>query len=164
MQKEYGALVQEFLELLRRHFEDRLVAALVFGSVARGTARRDSDVDLCLVIRGLPTSRYRRHQVVAPVLEELRASASYVDLVRRGYTPDPAVILYTPEEIAETKPIFLDMVDQGEILMDDGSLGSKLDSLRKRLQDLGSRKVTLPDGTYYWLLKPGLRFGDVIEL
>ena len=57
-----------------------------------------------------------------------------------------------------------DMVAEGEILMDDGTLRNKFDSLRERLRELGSRKVSLPDGTYYWLLRPGLRFGDVIEL
>ncbi len=115
-------------------------------------------------MRGLPTSRYRRHQVVAPVVEALRMSPPYLELVGRGYAPDMAIIIYTPEDIAETKPIFLDMVEEGEILMDDGTLRSKLDSLRERLRELGSRKISLPDGTYYWLLKPGLRFGDVIEL
>ena len=164
MQKEYEPLVQEFLRLLRERFGDRMVAALVFGSVARGTARPDSDVDLCLVMRDLPTSRYRRHQVVAPVVEALRIAPSYSDLVGRGYMPDMAIIIYTPEDVTETKPIFLDMVAEGEILMDDGTLRNKFDSLRERLRELGSRKVSLPDGTYYWLLRPGLRFGDVIEL
>ena len=164
MQREYEPLVQEFLQLLREQFGDRVVAALVFGSVARGTARPDSDVDLCLVVRNLPTSRYRRHQLVAPVVEALRTTPSYSDLVGRGYAPEMAIILYTPEEIAETKPIFLDMVEEGEILEDDGTFRKKLASLRERLRELGSRKVLLPDGTYYWLLKPGLRFGDVIEL
>ncbi len=164
MQKEYEPLVQEFLRLLRERFGDRVVAALVFGSVARGTARPDSDVDLCLVMRDLSPSRYRRHQAVAPVVEALRMTPSYLELVGRGYAPDLATILYTPEEMTETKPIFLDMVEEGEILLDDGTLRNKFDSLRERLRELGSRKVSLPDGTYYWLLKPGLRFGDVIEL
>lgn len=41
---------------------------------------------------------------------------------------------------------------------------AKLDQLRARMKTLGSRKIVLDDGTYYWLLKPGLRFGEVIEL
>ena len=164
MQREYEPLVQEFLRLLRERFGDRLVALLVFGSVARGTARPDSDVDLCLVIRDLPTSRYRRHQSLSPVLEGLRRGPAYTGLVRRGYAPDIAAILYTPEEIAETKPIFLGMVEDGVMVVDDGTLGGKLESLRARLRELGSRKVTLDDGTYYWQLKPDLKFGEVIEL
>ncbi len=164
MQKEYEPLIQDFLRLLTERFGTRLVSVLVFGSVARGTARPDSDVDVCLVIRDLPPSRYRRHQLLAPVLEEQRKSESYRDLIRHGYNPDIAALLYTPEEVAETKPIFLDMVEEGDIIQDDGTLRGKLESLRQRLRQLGARKIPLADGTYYWLLKPDLKFGEVVEL
>lgn len=118
----------------------------------------------CVVIRGLPVSRYRRHQLLNPVLERLRQSAEYTDLIARGYAPDVAAILYTHEEIQQTKPIFLDLVEEGVLLLDDGTMQAKLDQLRARLKTLGSRKVVLEDGTYYWLLKPGLRFGEVFAL
>lgn len=164
MQREYESLLQELLRLLREEFGDRVRSLLVFGSVARGTARPDSDVDVCVVIRELPVSRYRRHLLVGPVLERLRQSAAYADLIRRGYTPDVAAILYIPEEFQETKPIFLDLVEDAVLLHDDGTVRAKLDQLRARMKMLGSRKVVLDDGTYYWMLKPGLRFGEVIEL
>ena len=164
MQREYQTLIHEFLRLLREEFGDRVRSLLVFGSVARGTARPDSDVDVCVVIRELPVSRYRRHQLLSPVLERLRGSVAYEELIRRGYTPDVAAILYTPEEFQETKPIFLDLVEEGVLLHDDGTVRAKLDQLRARMRTLGSRKIVLDDGTYYWLLKPDLRFGEVIEL
>jgi len=164
VQHEYAGLVEEYIRLLREEFGDRVVSVLVFGSVARGTARLDSDVDVCVVIRDLPVSRYRRHQLLSPVLERLRHSAEYEELIGRGYTPDIAAILYTPEDIQETKPIFLDFVEDGVLLHDDGTMLAKLDRLRAQMQALGSRKMVLEDGTYYWLLKPGLRFGEVIEL
>lgn len=164
MQCEYAALIEEFVRLLLAEFGDRVASVLLFGSVARGTARPDSDVDVCVVIRDLPPSRYRRHQLLTPVLERLRQTAAYGDLARRKYSPDIAAILYTPEEAQETKPIFLDLVEEGVLLRDDGTLRTTFDRLRARMKALGSRKVMLEDGTYYWLLKPGLRFGEVIEL
>lgn len=164
MQREYEPLVQEFLRLLLEEFGERVRSVVVFGSVARGTARPDSDVDVCLVIRDLPVSRYQRHQLVGPVLERLRRSAAYAALVQRGYAPDIAAILYTPEEMQQTKPLFLDMVEDGVALRDDGTVRVKFEQLRARMKTLGSRRIVLDDGTYYWLLKPGLRFGEVIEL
>lgn len=164
MQREYEPLMQELLRLLWEEFGHRVRSLLVFGSVARGTARPDSDVDVCVVIRELPVSRYRRHQLLGPVMERLRQSAAYEELIRRGYTPDVAAILYTPEEFQETKPIFLDLVEEAVLLHDDGTVRTKLDQLRARMRTLGSRKIVLDDGTYYWLLKPDLRFGEVIEL
>ena len=69
MQHEYAALLEELIRLLREEFDDRLRSVLLFGSVARGTARPDSDVDVCLVINDLPVSRYGRHQLLSPILE-----------------------------------------------------------------------------------------------
>jgi len=164
MQHEYAPLLEELIRLLREEFGDRVRSVLLFGSVARGTARPDSDVDVCLVIRDLPISRYRRHQLLSPVLERLRQGEAYTTLIGRGYSPDVAAILYTPEEIQHTKAIFLDFVEDGVVLLDDGAMRAKLNQLRARMKTLGSRRVNLEDGTYYWLLKPGLRFGEVVEL
>lgn len=150
--------------MLVAEFGDRVVSVLVFGSVARGTARPGSDVDLCVVIRDLPLSRYRRHQLLTQVLTALRSGRAYCEAIQRGYTPDFSILLYTPDEVKETKPIFLDMVEEAIVVLDDGTMQTKLESLRRRLRELGSRKVTLSDGTYYWLIKPDLRFGEVVEL
>ena len=164
MQREYAALIEEFIRLLVGEFGDRVASVLVFGSVSRGTARANSDIDLCVVIRDLPASRYQRHQLLAQVLAALRSGRTYCDSIQRGYTPDFSVLLYTPDEVKETKPIFLDMVEEAVFVLDDGTMKTKLESLRRRLRELDSRKVTLSDGTYYWLLKPDLQFGEVVEL
>src|SRR5574340_879177 len=141
MQHEYAPLVEELIRLLREEFGNRVRSVLLFGSVARGTARPDSDVDLCIVIRDLPVSRYRRHQLLSPLLERLRQSEAYKTLIGHGYAPDVAAILYTPEEIRHTKPIFLDFVEDGVVLLDDGTMRAKLDQLRARMKTLGSRRV-----------------------
>lgn len=164
MQREYAALIEEFIRMLVGEFGDRVVSVLVFGSVARETARADSDIDLCVVIRDLPASRYQRHQLLAQVLAALRSGRAYCDAIQRGYTPDFSILLYTPDEVKDTKPIFLDMVEEAVFILDDGTMKTKLESLRRRLRELDSRKVTLSDGTYYWLLKPDLQFGEVVEL
>src|SRR5574340_1034066 len=88
MQHEYAPLVEELIRLLREEFGNRVRSVLLFGSVARGTARPDSDVDLCIVIRDLPVSRYRRHQLLSPLLERLRQSEAYKTLIGHGYAPE----------------------------------------------------------------------------
>ncbi len=35
---------------------------------------------------------------------------------------------------------------------------------RNRLQELGAKKVSLPDGSYYWDLKPNWKPKEVIEI
>ena len=50
------------------------------------------------------------------------------------------------------------LVDRGDFFRD------VLDGLRERMRQLGSRRVFLGDGSWYWDLKPDFRFGEVVEL
>ena len=57
------------------------------------------------------------------------------------------------------------MVEEATILYDPGGqLQKELTVVRERLSALGSRKKYLPDGNWYWVLKPDLQPGEVIEL
>ncbi len=85
-------------------------------------------------------------------------------LYKKGYYPEISTVLFTVNEIEHTTSIFLDMVDGAEILIDDGTFVRKLNVLKERLNQLGSKKKNLDDGTYYWLLKPDIRFGEIITL
>lgn len=89
---------------------------------------------------------------------------SYKELRMKGYFPDISPILYTPEVIQDTKPIFLDMVEDGEILLDNGTFRDKRNDIKKRMSKLNSRKVMCEDSTWYWELKPGMKLGEVITL
>jgi hypothetical protein len=71
----------------------------------------------------------------------------------------------TPEEARAHSPLYLDMVEDGVLIVDrDGFFRSVLDAIRSRMRELGSRRVFLPDGTWYWDLKPDFRFGEVVEI
>ncbi|RLE79589.1 MAG: nucleotidyltransferase domain-containing protein, partial [Thermoprotei archaeon] len=60
--------------------------------------------------------------------------------------------------------IYLDAVIDGIILYDrDGFLEAVLRSLRRRLEEMGSHRVVLPNRRFYWVLKR-LRAGEVIAL
>ena len=164
MQKEYQNLLTDFIQILRERFQDDIVSIVLFGSVARGNAKKESDIDLCLIIKNLPKSRFQRNRLLSSPLANLREMHSYEGLRMKGYFPDISPILYTPEEIQDTKPIFLDMVEDGEILLDNGTFRDKLDDIKKSMSKLNSRKIMCGDGTWYWELKPGMKLGEVITL
>lgn len=102
--------------------------------------------------------------MISPLLSRLRAGRSYELLFKKGYLPEITTVLYTKEEIKETRPIFLDMVEEAVILFDDGSFKAKINELKARLKQLGSQKIYLEDGSYFWRLKPEAKFGEVISL
>jgi uncharacterized protein len=75
------------------------------------------------------------------------------------------LVIKTPEEAAHHSPLYLDIVEDGILLVDrDGFFRSILDAMRVRMRALGSRRVMLPDGSWYWDLKPDFRFGEVVEI
>jgi hypothetical protein len=71
------------------------------------------------------------------------------------------LVVKSREEGLHRAPLYLDMVEDGVLLLDrDGFFAAVLDGLRQ----LGSRRVVLPDGSWYWILKSDYRFGEEIEL
>jgi len=158
----YSVVLKALVEKLFERFRDDLISVVVFGSVARGEARKESDLDLLLVIRNLPRSRFRRQDLFMEVEEELE------ELLRRleeeGYMVDFSPILKTPEEAMRISPLYLDMVYDAIILFDRDEFFKKvLDRLRKRLEELGARRIRLGK-LWYWVLKEKYRFGEVIDI
>jgi hypothetical protein len=60
-------------------------------------------------------------------------------------------------------PVLIDVATDGIILLDDGRLVQHCAAVSARLRAYGGRRVHLPDGTWYWDLKPDFRLGDVIS-
>ncbi|MFQ5882981.1 MAG: nucleotidyltransferase domain-containing protein [Candidatus Methylomirabilales bacterium] len=164
MQEEYRRFVELFAEKVRAELQDRITSMALYGSVARGTARPDSDVDFLLIGESLSPHYHERLDTVLPIINLVEASEARRELERKGYVPTIRVVIYDKEEARDTKPIFLDLVEDAVILFDDGFLQAKLDQIQRRMRELGSRRVRLPDGGWYWDLKPDLKPGEVFEI
>lgn len=162
--KRYSALLADFIESIKKTFGDSMVSAILFGSVAKGKARNDSDIDVCLIFKSLPKSRHKRTLLIFPVIKQLRETESYRILYNDGYFPEVSPILYTIDEIQNTKPIFLDIIVDGIILTDDGTFTRKKEEIKKRMEILGTHKVRLENGDYYWILKHGLRLSEEVSI
>jgi predicted nucleotidyltransferase len=138
-----------------------LLAVACFGSVARGEPGPESDLDLYVVTR---------HQIASlldPRLERLRLreTPEYRALALDGYRPDPRPIFHSVATLATHPWILLDIADHGVILYDsEGVLGRELVAVRRRLRELGSKRIERPDGSWYWDLKPDWRPGETVEL
>ena len=162
MNVAYEAILADLAGACRRHYGDRLAAVAVYGSVGRGTPRFDSDIDLLIVAAGLPAGRFARLSDFGAVEEALgpRLAAACA----AGLHPELSPVFKTPAELARGTPLLLDMTEDARILHDpDECLVGVLDRLRRRLRELGSRRVWRGDA-WYWDLKPDYRWGDVIEL
>lgn len=145
----------EFLDRLKNRFGDGLVTVAVFGSRARGEARADSDLDLLVVAEGFPKSRLDRQLLLLRLARAV--SEDFADLI--------ACVPLSPEEASRVQPFYLGMLSGHELLHDRaGFFRAVLERLRRRLGELGSRRLVDEDGYEYWDLKPDWKPGDVVEL
>ena len=162
MREPYKTLIEELIEALKRKYGDKFISLVVFGSVARGEARKDSDVDLLLVIDSIPKRRLERQKEFMEVEKELEGYLN--ELFDEGYFIDFSPIIKTPEEAMKFSPLYLDMVEDAIIAYDKDDFFMKiLERLRKRLEELGSKRVRM-GRKWYWILKPDYRFGEVIRI
>lgn len=151
--------LNEFLDCLcaklKAAFGKELHSIVLFGSQARGTARPDSDIDILFVFENLSKSCFERDSIIRPMLD---------DVSERFGRPLVSAILLSAEEMKDHPRVLLDMVEDAEIILDDGVFTTEIAALKRRMTELDSRRVFLDDGAWYWILKPGLQPGETITL
>jgi len=159
----YQPLLAKLLDLIKDNYENRLISLILYGSVSRGTAKKDSDVDIILVVENLSyTEAMNRFLLVE---DRLKESTEYLSIKSTGYSPEVKPIIFSREEASESRYIFLDVVNDGIILHDKNAFfKQRLEKLRKRLRDLESKRITREDGSWYWILAPNIKFGESFEI
>lgn len=142
--------------IMRQHPEASLC---LYGSLARGDATRLSDVDLLLVSEKLMGSLGSRAVELSALGQKV---GDEIDFLRgEGIHTGPSFCALRPDELSLEPLILLDITENGILLRDpSGVLGLALDRLKARLADRGARRVHLPDGSWYWDLAPGYKYGE----
>jgi predicted nucleotidyltransferase len=137
---------------------ERLVALVLFGSVARRQAHPTSDIDLVVVADGFPRSLAERRRPLLAAWERARTGRGLPHI-------EWNLVTKSTEEAQSRVPLYLDIVEDGILIVDrNGFFESVLSGMRERMRALGSRRVYLPDGSWYWDLKPDFRFPEVVEI
>lgn len=159
----YKLFLDELLKALNDDFGEGVILSFaLFGSVARGEARPDSDIDLLIVHKPIDYSPYIRFSKL--LFDRMRKNDEYYALQSKGLEPHPSSIFRTEKELYEQPLILLDIQEHGVIIYDTGVLKKRFESLKNRLVELGSKKVIMDNGTWYWDIKPDWKPGEVIEL
>ncbi len=162
LQRLLWELAQAYTEALRESLGEKLVAVVLFGSVARGEATPASDIDLLVVVEGMPAARFQRYAWLEAVDRAVEPQVQA--LWEQGIPVEISVILKTPEEAARITPLYLDLTEDARILYErEPFLSSILERLRQRLRALGAQRKR-QGSIRYWDLKPDFHPGEVIEL
>lgn len=141
-----AAVVGALPEAVRHVYGRRLISLVLFGSVARGTARPDSDIDLFLVAEPLPPGRRARVAEFTPV-EALVAECAAAQV-----TLSP--ILRTPAEVDAGSWLFLDFTMDARLLVDEGDfMARRLASIARKLAAVGALREPYK-GSWVWRIPP----------
>jgi HEPN domain-containing protein/predicted nucleotidyltransferase len=118
--------VAAVLEVAKLSF--RLTGAILFGSTARDEATAGSDVDLLAVAEELPPKCHRRARQIGEIKQ-----------LFPGVPLD--VLLLTPDEVrsnfANHNPLFLDIAEDGTLLLDNGTLSEAMRETRQYVRARG---------------------------
>jgi len=155
----YSEFLSELLDSLRVYFD--LVSFVVYGSVARGNATKDSDVDLLIIADNLP-DRYEMFKIFDKAEEAIFDKIN--KLRKDGYYIFLSPVIKSREDARLITPLYLDMIDDAVILYDkDEFFTNVIGKLKKRLDELKAERVILGK-KWYWRLKKDYKFGEVIEI
>jgi predicted nucleotidyltransferase len=163
--EDYKELILRFKEIISDKLGDSLISLVLYGSVARSEARKESDIDLLIILKEAPDAYYKRLKPFMIAERELRKSTEYEKGRKKSFMPYLSYLILSQREAEKNLYIFLDMIEDSIILLDKADFFKKrLEELRHRLNLLGSKKIFLKDGSWYWDLKPDLLAGEVFEL
>jgi hypothetical protein len=150
-------VLRSYLKGLFDRYGERVISVVLYGSFSVGKYDRESDIDLLLVIED-----YGRDEPL-----DFPAAGALVgkqwQLEKRYHNIQPYPL--NQEQARYHRPIYLDMTVDGKILYDKGGFIARVfDEIRRRLAELGAKRYQLPSGAWYWVLKPEIREGEVVEI
>ncbi len=161
--KIYKRFVDEIISGLDRFFDkDVSLSVVLFGSIARGSGRKDSDIDILVLHKEVGYDPVKRW---VNILLELQEGREFKRLIKKGYYPNPSLIFMTPADLSQNPLILLDIMDEGIILKDQkGVIKGVIKTLKERLKAMNAKKIILEDGSWAWDLKPDWKPGERMEI
>lgn len=117
MQSKIDKIISEFVKECKKRFGKRLVSIILFGSHARGTATKYSDIDLLIIARKLSKRKIDRYDIIFDIL---------LDFTKK-YHVAISPILLEPEEFSTQNitPLVYGILTGQKILYDKNNFWKK---------------------------------------
>lgn len=161
-QGRYSHLLVKLVLELHKKYREKLASVVVFGSVARGTARTDSDVDVLVVSEGFAGSLASRVGELLEVEYKTQVGDELRWLSGKGILAHISFHPYTPDEMRYFRMLFLDLVADGVALFDRGGLFESLRvKFRALLDRMNAERRFISRDRWFWVMDPEARLGVV---
>ncbi len=153
-QGRYSNLIAVLPMALRQRYGNGLRSVAVFGSIGRGSANVDSDMDV-LVVGDFQGDMAFRIDELSDVEFSGETEREITWLRTHGVRCHISWFPLTYEEALGFRPIYLDMTEDAMIIYDvDGLLTKILTRLRGTLKQKSAKRMWLDKARWYWTLGP----------
>lgn len=132
----------------------------IFGSVARGEAKKDSDIDLFIIVNELELSLLERTKYLLNIKRKslIKNELEFLST----YEIFPKLNFFMRQKNELTLNFFtIDISFDIKIVYDKGILRTFLEKIQKKVEEKGIKRKYLENGKYY--LDLNLEFGEVFE-
>ncbi len=137
----HRAYILNILGRVIEYYGSNLAALAVFGSYARGDNRKNSDLDLLVVLKKAPPRRQRLEEFVHQVEKKHERLAQEIYEEEDIYC-DVSPYILTVEEALMFQPVYFDFAEHHLIIFDgEGILERVISSVKKLMHAAGARKT-----------------------
>lgn len=160
--EEYAGLLGAYVTSVIGNVKG-LRSLVLYGSVARGKARKESDLDLLAIIDDRESLRDVFNEMIELTGKGAPGSErSY--LSEHGMYRMISILPMSVSRLQNHPFIMLDIATEGVILYDDGAFESEATRIKRRLNEIGAKRVDLGQNGWYWDLMPHYSEGALVQV
>lgn len=123
--KGIETLLQHFITILKNQWQDNLTSVVLYGISKKSLAHLQSDVDVLIICKNLPSSKWERYDAIMKALAELEPKVEEIQK-KIGIYIYLSPVLKTQKEAEQINKAYFDLVKEGKILYDKNDFFKKI--------------------------------------
>ncbi|HHW01862.1 MAG TPA: nucleotidyltransferase domain-containing protein [Thermoanaerobacterales bacterium] len=129
------------LKRIHEYYGDSLLGLLIFGSYARTENRKNSDLDLLIILKKAPGFSQRIREFVDNVEFELESLAQQL-YEEEDILCELSPYILSKEESLKFHPIYFDLVEHNKVVYDpEGIISHIIESTKNLMDRYGAKKI-----------------------
>lgn len=123
--KYLNMLLKDFLSIIRDYWKDNLTSVVLYGISKKDVSHLQSDIDLLIICKQLPQSKWERYDLIMKLLAALEPKVEqlYNEIGIHVYI---SPILKSQKEAEQINKSYFDLVKEGRVLFDRNNFFQKI--------------------------------------